>query len=62
MKTIFGQRRRIYRGKLLCLVWREKYPDYLVINLDKLTYAGNLDNLKECGKAPLTYKFVQGDI
>ena len=38
-----------------------KYPDYLVINLDKLTYAGNLDNLKECEKRP-NYKFVQGDI
>lgn len=39
----------------------KKYPDYLVINLDKLTYAGNLDNLKECEKVP-NYKFVQGDI
>ena len=26
----------------------KKYPDYQIINLDKLTYAGNLDNLKEC--------------
>lgn len=39
----------------------EKYPDYQIINLDKLTYAGNLDNLKECAAAP-NYKFVQGDI
>lgn len=38
-----------------------KYPDYNVINLDKLTYAGNLDNLKECENMP-NYKFVQGDI
>ena len=39
----------------------EKYSDYHVINLDKLTYAGNLDNVKECeGKA--NYTFVQGDI
>ena len=37
----------------------EKYPDYHVINLDKLTYAGNLDNLKECEGI---YTFVQGDI
>lgn len=38
-----------------------KYPEYQVINLDKLTYAGNLDNLAECvGKA--NYRFVQGDI
>ena len=39
----------------------EKYPDYRIINLDKLTYAGNLDNLKECEKMN-NYTFVQGDI
>lgn len=38
-----------------------KYPEYKVINLDKLTYAGNLDNLKECANMP-NYTFVQGDI
>ncbi len=38
-----------------------KYPQYKVINLDKLTYAGNLDNLKECA-AMSNYEFVQGDI
>ena len=38
-----------------------KYPAYNVINLDKLTYAGNLDNLKECEGLP-NHKFVQGDI
>ena len=38
-----------------------KYPGYRVINLDKLTYAGNLDNLKECADMP-NYRFVQGDI
>lgn len=38
-----------------------KYPQYNIINLDKLTYAGNLDNLKECETTP-NYKFVQGDI
>ena len=38
-----------------------KYPDYDVINLDKLTYAGNLDNLKECDNMP-NYRFIQGDI
>lgn len=38
-----------------------KYQEYKVINLDKLTYAGNLDNVAECnGKA--NYQFVQGDI
>lgn len=39
----------------------EKYPEYEVINLDKLTYAGNLDNLCEC-KEMKNYHFVQGDI
>ncbi len=38
-----------------------KYPQYKIINLDKLTYAGNLNNLKECEKAA-NYVFVQGDI
>lgn len=38
-----------------------KYPQYHIINLDKLTYAGNLDNLKECEDMP-NYTFVQGDI
>lgn len=38
-----------------------KYPDYHIINLDKLTYAGNLDNLRECDAMP-NYTFVHGDI
>ncbi|MFA6467209.1 MAG: dTDP-glucose 4,6-dehydratase [Patescibacteria group bacterium] len=38
-----------------------KYPDYKIINLDALTYAGNLDNLKTIAKNP-NYKFVKGDI
>ncbi|MBQ7949453.1 MAG: dTDP-glucose 4,6-dehydratase [Alphaproteobacteria bacterium] len=39
----------------------EKYPQYKIINLDKLTYAGNLDNLKECDGME-NYTFVHGDI
>lgn len=39
----------------------EKYPEYKIINLDKLTYAGNLDNLRECENMS-NYTFVQGDI
>lgn len=39
----------------------EKYTNYNIINLDKLTYAGNLDNLKECEKMD-NYKFIKGDI
>ena len=39
----------------------EKYPDYRIINLDKLTYAGNPDNLKDIEKNP-NYSFIRGDI
>ncbi|TQV64332.1 MAG: dTDP-glucose 4,6-dehydratase [Sulfurovum sp.] len=39
----------------------EKYPSYTLINLDLLTYAGNLENLKECEENP-QYKFIKGDI
>ena len=39
----------------------EKYPEYKVINLDLLTYAGNLENLKEVENHP-RYKFIKGNI
>jgi dTDP-glucose 4,6-dehydratase len=38
-----------------------KYPNYQIVNLDMLTYAGNLENLKDIENAP-NYKFVRGDI
>ncbi|RTR36402.1 dTDP-glucose 4,6-dehydratase [Robertmurraya yapensis] len=38
-----------------------KYPEYQVVNLDELTYAGNLENLKDIEGNP-NYKFVKGDI
>lgn len=38
-----------------------KYPDYQTVNLDKLTYAGNLANLKDVENKP-NYTFVKGDI
>ncbi len=38
-----------------------KYPDYRIINLDKLTYAGNLKNLVDVEKSP-NYVFVKADI
>jgi dTDP-glucose 4,6-dehydratase len=38
-----------------------KYPKYEIVNFDKLTYAGNLDNLKGLEDNP-RYKFVKGDI
>ena len=39
----------------------KKYPDYHIVNLDKLTYAGNLDNLKDVEANP-NYTFIKGDI
>ncbi len=39
----------------------EKYPEYKLINLDLLTYAGDLKNLKEC-EGNDRYKFIKGDI
>ena len=37
------------------------YPEDMIINLDKLTYAGNLENLKSVEGKP-NYKFIKGDI
>ncbi|MED4359349.1 dTDP-glucose 4,6-dehydratase [Geobacillus stearothermophilus] len=39
----------------------QKYPSYQIINLDALTYAGNLENVKEVENEP-NYRFVKGDI
>ena len=39
----------------------KKYPEYHIINLDKLTYAGNLENVQEC-ESMNNYTFVKGDI
>lgn len=39
----------------------KKYPDYQIVNLDKLTYAGNLNNLRDIENNP-RYKFIKGDI
>lgn len=38
-----------------------QYPEYTIVNLDKLTYAGNLANLKDIEAAP-NYRFEKGDI
>jgi dTDP-glucose 4,6-dehydratase len=39
----------------------KNYPNYTIINLDKLTYAGNLANLKDIEHLP-NYRFIKGDI
>ena len=48
-------------GSHLTRLFVTKYPDYQIINLDKLTYAGNLENLKDIENAP-NYEFIKGDI
>ncbi|MDD1504948.1 dTDP-glucose 4,6-dehydratase [Lysinibacillus sp. CNPSo 3705] len=39
----------------------DKYPQYSIVNVDALTYAGNLENLKQCEGKP-NYQFVKADI
>lgn len=48
-------------GSHLVQLMVKKYPQYRIVNLDKLTYAGNLENLREVESAP-NYVFVKGDI
>lgn len=48
-------------GSNFILYWLKHYPKDLIVNLDKLTYAGNLDNLKSVEDNP-SYFFVKGDI
>ncbi len=48
-------------GSNFVLYWLKKYPEDMLVNLDKLTYAGNPENLKSVENNP-NYKFVKGDI
>ena len=48
-------------GSHVVRLFVNKYPEYNIINLDKLTYAGNLANLKDIEDKP-NYKFVKADI
>ena len=48
-------------GSHVVRLFVNKYPDYRIINLDKLTYAGNLANLKDVEDRP-NYRFVKLDI
>ncbi len=48
-------------GSNFILYWLKKYPQDKVVNLDKLTYAGNLENLKSIEKKP-NYIFAHEDI
>ncbi len=48
-------------GSNFVLYWMDKNPEDQIVNLDKLTYAGNLENLKDVQDNP-NYKFVKADI
>jgi len=48
-------------GSHVTRLFVNKYPDYRVINLDLLTYAGNLENLRDI-ESPPNYTFIKGDI
>lgn len=48
-------------GSHVVRLFVNKYPDYEIINLDKLTYAGNLENLKDIQDAS-NYHFIKADI
>lgn len=61
MKTILITGGAGFIGSHVVRLFVNKYPDYKIVNLDKLTYAGNLANLKDLENKP-NYEFVLGDI
>src|SRR4249920_1122104 len=48
-------------GSHVVRLFVNKYPDYQIVNLDKLTYAGNLNNLRDIENKP-NYSFERVDI
>lgn len=48
-------------GSHVVRLFVQQYPEYEIVNLDKLTYAGNLENLKDIDHLP-NYRLVKGDI
>lgn len=48
-------------GSHVVRLFVDKYPDYHIVNLDKLTYAGNLENIKDI-ETKVNYTFEKGDI
>lgn len=61
MKTILITGGAGFIGSHVVRLFVLKYPDYKIVNLDKLTYAGNLANLSDIEKLP-NYTFEKGDI
>jgi dTDP-glucose 4,6-dehydratase len=50
-----------FAGSNFIRFWLKNHPEDKILNLDKLTYAGNLENLREVEKNP-RYEFIKGDI
>jgi dTDP-glucose 4,6-dehydratase len=48
-------------GSHVVRLFVNKYPEYVIVNLDKLTYAGNLENLRDI-ETKENYEFIKGDI
>ncbi len=61
MQTILITGGAGFIGSHLTRLFVTKYPDYHIVNLDNLTYAGNLENLKDI-ESSSNYEFVKGDI
>jgi dTDP-glucose 4,6-dehydratase len=61
MKTILITGGAGFIGSHVVRLFVKKYPDYKIVNLDKLTYAGNLANLSDIEDSP-KYTFEKGDI
>lgn len=61
MKTLLVSGGAGFIGSHVVRLFVNKYPDYHIINYDKLTYAGNLENLRDVESAP-NYTFIKGDI
>lgn len=61
MQTILITGGAGFIGSHLTRLFVTKYPDYQIVNLDNLTYAGNLENLKDI-ESSSNYEFVKGDI
>ena len=61
MKSILVTGGAGFIGSNFIPYFARKYPNTLIVNFDKLTYAADLNHLKECADLP-NYTFVQGDL
>lgn len=61
MKTLLITGGAGFIGSHVVRLFANRYPDYTILNLDALTYAGNLENLADVETLP-NYTFIKGDI